>query len=310
MLLVLHDYLAQRTVENPDLNFRIARQRLARNVEELQQWGYTVLERAIPAALADELRGLTLDVIQSKGRQISKLKRSDCMGLIVNGRAFEEIAQHPTLRTVMESVLGTGMELSCLSGAVKGPGPSSVPPHTDYSYVPEPYPEFALNGVAVWALDDWTLDSGPTVIVRGSHRLRRAPNPAVDDLSSGTPVAMPKGSVVFFAQGVWHWQGDRSQPGERVSLHNVYSRPFMRSHDNFMNVDPMILQRNSPVLSSLLGKDDPFEKSNYYGHDAARGVYTDAKVNWSKPRPDGGYKTSYDVRGEKLALPQLEKEKA
>ena len=33
--------------------------------------------------------------------------------------------------------------------------------HTDYAHVPEPYPEFSLTGVGVWALEDWTLESGP-----------------------------------------------------------------------------------------------------------------------------------------------------
>jgi hypothetical protein len=302
IFMVLHDYLAQRTVDVPDLDYRIDRQGLRTQVRHLRDNGYAVLERAIPDALADELRELCLDAVQGKGREITRLDRSDCMGLIGSGRAFEEIAQHPTLRTLMESVLGTGLVLSCLSAAVKGPGPSAVPIHTDYSYVPEPYPEFALNGVAVWALDDWTLEAGPTIIIPGSQRQRRAPDPRFDDLSGGVPAIMPKGSVVFFAQGVWHWQGDRTAPGYRVSMHNVYSRPFMRSHDNFVDMDPLVLHRNSPVLSSLTGHDDPFEKSSFYGHDAARAVYTDSRVNWGRQRGDGGYKASYDLQGRKVEV--------
>ena len=310
VFLSLHDYLAQRTMGNPDLQHRIERQGLASNVRELRENGYTILHNVIPEAMADELRELCLDAVHGKGRELTRLDRSDCMGLLTRGRPFEEIAQHPTLLTAMESVLGTGMVLSCLSAAVKGPGPSAVPPHTDYSYVPEPYPEFALNGVAVWALDDWREESGPTYIMPGTQRMRRAPDPEKDDLSGAVPAIMGKGSVVFFAQGVWHWQGERTEPGERVSMHNIYSRPFMRSHDNFVNLDPLVLNRNSPVLSSLTGQDDPFEKSSHYGHDAERAVYMDNLVNWGKERADGGYEASYKIQGKKHVESADEKDPA
>ncbi len=45
-----------------------------------------------------------------------------------------------------------------------GPGLGAIPIHNDYSMVPEPYPEFAMTGVGVWALEDWTVASGPTWI--------------------------------------------------------------------------------------------------------------------------------------------------
>jgi len=43
--------------------------------------------------------------------------------------------------------------------------------------------------------EDWTVASGPTWIIPGSHRMRRGPR-ASDSKDGGVPIEMPKGSVV------------------------------------------------------------------------------------------------------------------
>jgi len=300
----LHDYMGRRTVENPDLQHRLAAQGLTKRAEELAENGYTILENAITNSFADELRECAIDEMMSHNREMSPSGRYNSMGLLTRGRPFEEISQHPTLRSVMETALGPGMIFQTISCAMKGPGPGAVAPHVDYSYVPEPYPEFALVGVAVWALDDWTEESGPTVILPGSHRHRRWPRPS-DSLEGGVPVVMPKGSVVFFSHGVWHWQGDRTAPGYRVTLHNGYQRPFMRPTDDYSDVDA-VLHRNSPVMSVLTGKDDVFEKSNYCGHDLERGLYMDRLVKAAEEQNAyDGYQMAVDKRTGKKAEPAI-----
>lgn len=275
----LHDYLARRTVETPDLAFRVRALGLTEKAEQLSRDGYTVLEKAIPDSLTDELRERAIEEMLSHKRHNSRNGRIDCMGLISCGRAFEEIVQHPTLRAVAETSLGSAMILQTVSCAMKAPGPSAVPMHADYVAVPDPYPAFALVGVAVWALDDWTVEAGPTWIIPGSQNRRRAPRQG-DSLEGGLPILMPKGSVTFFTEGVWHWQGDRTAPGDRVSLHNTYQRPFMRQADDFSNIEA-VLHRNSPVLSGLTGHDDYFGRSDYMGHDFKRSGYMSRKQGWN-----------------------------
>lgn len=150
----------------------------------------------------------------------------------------------------------------------RGPGKGTIPLHVDYAHVPEPFPEWAVTGVGVWAFEDWTEASGPTWIVPGSHRLRRAPRPG-DDVSAAVPIEMPKGSVVFFTEAVWHWQGDRAEPGERITLHWHFNRGIMRSLEP-KKVDPQMLHRNSPRLGEMLGEDDWFDKMAGIGRDQRR----------------------------------------
>lgn len=261
LLALLHDHLGRRTVENPDLHHRAVRQGLTRHLAELEEQGYTVVERAISPEFADELRAATLDALAAHG--VSTLQ-----WMLYQGRPFELLAQHPLLMTLVDASLGRGAVIGSFSAIRRGPGPGSIPLHTDYAHVPEPYPEFALTGVGVWALEDWTVASGPTWMVPGSHRRRRAPRPG-EEVEGAVPIEMPKGSVVYFTEGLWHWQGDRTEPGERVTLHWHFNRGILRSLEP-KRVDPQMLHRNAPRLGEMLGEDDWFDKIHGIGRDHLR----------------------------------------
>lgn len=261
LLAMLHDHLGRRTVENPDLLHRATRQGVRSNIVEMEEQGYTVLERAISAEFADEIREATLDALSAHG--VTTLN-----WMLYQGRCFELLAQHPQLMTLVDASLGRGAGIASFSGIRKGTGPGTIPLHTDYAHVPEPYPEWAMTGVGVWSFEDWTEASGPTWIVPGSHKLRRGPKPG-DDVSAGVPIEMPKGSVVFFTEGVWHWQGDRTEPGERVTLHWHFNRGILRGLEP-KKVDEQLLHRNAPRLGEMLGQDDWFDKMRGIGRDYER----------------------------------------
>jgi hypothetical protein len=216
-----HDHMARRTVENPDLEHRARRLGVDGHIRRMEEDGYTVLENAISPGFADEVRAATLGAIMP-------LRSTGLNWMLYHGREFERLAQNPQLMTLIDASLGRGAVIASFSSIRRGPGPGTIPIHTDYAHVPEPYPEFAMTGVGVWALEDWTVESGPTWIIPGSHRMRRAPRPG-EGLNGGVPIEMPKGSVVFFTQGVWHWQGDRSEPGDRVTLHAHFNRGILWS---------------------------------------------------------------------------------
>ena len=264
MLSLLHDHMARRTVENPDLAHRAARLGLSAKIREMEAQGYTVLERAISPEFADQVREATL-------RALLPHQTFSMNWMLYHGLEFERLVQNPLLMTLIDASLGRGAVIASFSSIKKGPGPGVIPIHTDYASVPEPYPEFALTGVGVWALEDWTVASGPTWIVPGSHRLRRGPKPG-EGHNGGVPIEMPKGSVVFFTHGVWHWQGDRTEAGDRVTLHAHFNRGILRSLEP-KRTDVQLLHRNAPRLGEMLGEDDWFDKMSAQGRDYERFRY-------------------------------------
>lgn len=263
-----HDHMARRTVENPDLEHRARELGMSGKIREMEENGYTVLEGVISPGFADEVRAATL-------RAIMPLQSTGLNWMLYHGHEFERIIQNAPLMTLIDASLGRGAVIASFSSIKRGPGKGTIPIHTDYAHVPEPYPDFAMTGVGVWALEDWTVASGPTWIIPGSHRMRRGPRPGEElpnNLPPAVPIEMPKGSVVFFTHGVWHWQGDRTDPGDRVTLHAHFNRGILRSLEP-KRTDVQILHRNAPRLGEMLGEDDWFEKISAQGRDYGRLAY-------------------------------------
>jgi len=260
----LFDHLGRKTVENPDLAHRAARQGLCGKIREMEETGYTIVENAITPQFADEARDAILTTLATHGYMTMNW-------MLYHGRAFERLSLNPKLMTLIDASLGRGAVIGSLSCIRKPAGPGFIPLHTDYSHVPEPYPDFAMTGVGVWAFEDWDEAAGPTVLVPGSQRFRRHPRQG-DDPGPGVPILMPKGSVVFFTQGVWHWQGDRQASGERVTLHSHFNRGILRSLEA-KRIDEQMIHRNPPRVGEMLGEDDWFEKTTAAGRDYERYRY-------------------------------------
>lgn len=261
----LHDHLAAHTVENPDLAHRLARLGLTAHAQQLTEQGYCIINNAVSTDFADELRSHVFKEVRDHHPFTTN-------GLMMRHRLFEEVALHPAVCAVAQSAVGRGMVLGAMSGTVKDAGPGAIDIHADYPLVSDPFPELALIAVACWALEDWTVEAGPTWVIPGSHKLQRAPKRG-DSRDGAIPILMPKGSVALWSHGVWHWQGNRSLPGQRVAIHVTYNRVFVRQLDDFSRVDESFYARNPPAFSTLLGQDDPFGKSSYRGHDGKRFAY-------------------------------------
>jgi ectoine hydroxylase-related dioxygenase (phytanoyl-CoA dioxygenase family) len=262
----LHDFLVAHTVENPDYEHRVRVLGLAEHVRQIDEQGYTIVERAISPDFADAL-------CERTAKEVTDHHPITTNGLLLRDRMYEEIALNSPVRTVAERGVGQNMILGAMSGTWKLPGPGAIPVHADYPLVREPYPEFGLIAVAVWTLQDWDDTAvGPTWVVPGSHRERRAPRTR-DDTRCAVPILMPKGSALVMCHGIWHWQGDRSAPGARVAIHVTYNRVFVRQLDDLRAVGDEHFARNPPAFSTLLGQDDPFGKSSFRGHDGKRFAY-------------------------------------
>ena len=164
----LHDHLAAHTIENPHFEHRLRRLGLERQVEELAEQGYTVIERAVSEEMADELR----EVVE---REVRAHHPFTTNGLLLRDRLFEEVALHPLACAAAESVVGRGFLLGAMSGTYKEAGPGAIGLHADYPLIRNPFPEFGMIAVACWVLEDWTEDVGPTWVIPGSHFHRRSP---------------------------------------------------------------------------------------------------------------------------------------
>ena len=176
--------------------------------------------------------------------------------MLYQGPEFERIAQHAQLLTLIDASLGRGAVIGSLSSIKRGPGPGQIPLHTDYSIVPEPYPEFALTGVGVWAFEDWSVASGPTWIIPG---VTEAPVRGASDSKEAAcrPDAQGLGRVLHArACGTGRASARSPEIGSLCTRTSTAASCAAWSR----RVDVQMMHRNPPRLGEMLGEDDWFDK--------------------------------------------------
>jgi hypothetical protein len=255
----LHDHLARHTKFNPDLDHRIANLGLTEHLARIEEDGYTIIEDAISQAYADEIHeALSRHFEDDAMKGVKKAAM-----LLQRGPVFEEMALHPHVYALHQKLLGPDMNLGHYIGSGK---PAGVDTHAMHNDPPHPAPGTegaCFDCTAVWAISDFGEDDGPTIVVPGTHKLNRAPD--ADAADRAVKVLMPRGSIAMWHGALWHGAAVRTAPGLRMAVHHTHVRGFGRTFDNYLHIDPAILDRNPPAIGTLCGLDDIFMKNTSSG---------------------------------------------
>ena len=232
--------------------------------EQLDQHGFLLLERLIPAEIAMELRerALALAVAeQHAGTGHSYLANGSAQrvwNLVDKGEIFEEAIQQPKMLAAMEYLLGVDCTLSSFTVNVLYPGAPDAGLHIDYplSGLPTPRPNFPMVANSVWFLDDFTLENGATSCVPGSHRrLEVLPEPDVE-YADEVQICGPRGSVLIVNGAIWHGSSENRTNVPRIGLLGFFCRAILKPQQaHFELVSDEVISRATPTLKRLLGFD-------------------------------------------------------
>lgn len=236
-------------------------------VAAIEQDGYAVLTDAIDADFLQQLL-VELERLQ-KVRPGGDIPPAPFTGqvtrrwfdLLNDADIWQEVAVHPWIMQVLHQVLGEGFLLSTMGTAVVGPGEAAQPIHDDdgvYGF-PRPHPNLVCN--TMWALSDFTEESGATRVVPGSNHFPEDP-----DLTSTyetVPLTMPRGSIAFVVGTCYHGAGENTSGRDRHALTINYCRGAMRQQENLMlGIHPARMMTFPTELQNLLG----FERCGSVGH--------------------------------------------
>jgi ectoine hydroxylase-related dioxygenase (phytanoyl-CoA dioxygenase family) len=254
-----------------------------------EETGYLVVEEALPAGMAEELRQRSLGLYEAD-RQARGFGRHDFWELrncLLADEAFLPLVDWPATFPLVVDLLGPNIQLStshltvlppAAPGATANAGGWHRDGGTSASEMAEPHPRLFIK-IAYWLSDTRDPRSGAMRLVPGSNRLTGRPPtlPGEDGPVGAIDLRVRPGTAVLFEQRTWHCRGHNQSPEPRVGLFIGYSYRWIRPMD-YVTMPEELLARCSPIRRQLLG--DAQTQMGYY-------LPTDADIPlraWAKER--------------------------
>ncbi len=174
--------------------------------------------------------------------------------LIVRGRPFERLAEHPIVTSVLDRLLAANWLLSNCQSIRLYPGETHQPWHTDDAFYPLPRPRpFPLGISTIWALEPCTAADGAPAVIAGSHRWGDE-HPDDHPEAAPEPAEMEPGSVLVFDAATWHRGGANTTTSTRLCMTIQYCQPWLRPQESQLLIAPPDVTRAfSPRVRSMLG---------------------------------------------------------
>lgn len=223
-------------------------------VAGLDSAGCAVVERFLPA---DKVGAIIAELAPHReqtpsGRNgFEGFSTRRVYALFAKVRGFDDVATDPIVLGVLDRVLGEHYQLSGPVGIDIGPHEVAQVMHRDDVVYPLAWPHEQVVLNSMWALDDFTVDNGATMVVPGSHRSAPGDPPSA---SAAIPATMPAGSVMFYLGTLWHHGGANRTDHRRLGVILEYVVGWLRAQENHVTAVPVELMRTLPErLQELLG---------------------------------------------------------
>jgi ectoine hydroxylase-related dioxygenase (phytanoyl-CoA dioxygenase family) len=195
--------------------------------------------------------------------------------LVGRGRAFERSVEHPVILEMVDRLLQPGFLLTASQAICIGPGETPQPLHYDDPFYQLARPRSAISVSTIWAINDFSLASGGTEVVPGSHLWSDEEVSAALGFDLGkaeietsklgqrveedfefeiVPIEMPAGSLVIFSGTLLHRGGANVSSGTRRAFSHQYCEPWARQQENFLlSIPPARVKLMSERLRQMLG---------------------------------------------------------
>ena len=243
---------------------------LETNLAELEAYGFTVIEGALPREDVTALREKILELAEARmGRKIDLDGESEHSGvelipyLLFKDPVFKKAVLSEKQLALITYLLGKHCVLSSLTCHLKGPGGAGLPLHSDTgNNIPDPFSAYSHVANTNYALTDYTEAAGCLAMVPGSHRLHRQPTRHEVALAgearnpAAIPIEVPAGSAVVWHGNTWHGSFPRQTPGLRVNLATYFCREYIVPQEAYRGSVPEgFIEQGEERLATLLGGD-------------------------------------------------------
>ena len=225
-------------------------------LETLWEYGLAVvpgaLDRKSHRLLYDELAPHFEECDFSRGlfygARTKRFGRVICRSEQAQALALKEVA-YGAAKAVLGPQCQT-IQLNLTQAIEIWPGSYAQVPHRDQDiWLGALHPgELMIN--AMWALDDFTVQNGATLLWPGSHR---TPQIELPD-TAGVAAVMPAGSVCLFLGSTLHAGGANWSSDPRRGLIISYCLGWLKPCENpWLSYPPQVARTFAPELSTLVG---------------------------------------------------------
>ncbi len=204
-------------------------------IADYHEDGYVIVRNALSVKEADELRSVVQEQVK-RDAYPSTLKYPEPAKYTVSGNRLSdpgltEIAEHPTVIGVVESVLDRPAHLTAYVAYLRTPGDKGGRAHCDYKRW-RPVGS-SMNWVfAIIPLTDFDAEYGPFLVSPKSHKLTQVidPDAHILDLTRPDPEQLPPfidpelkaGDLLVVNEHVWHEAPPGTATEDRCGIFNKY----------------------------------------------------------------------------------------
>jgi ectoine hydroxylase-related dioxygenase (phytanoyl-CoA dioxygenase family) len=242
-------------------SYGVMRQRLLAdevdaNVEEIEVLGYTVAPSGLDAERLARLRTLIDEAYDRQAAQGASRDLGAESDIVRSPLAFDDlflqVAMLPGVLEIARRMLGDNLVLLQQNAIINQP---LSPQYQSRWHRDLPYQHLvASRALAVNALlcvDDFTFETGGTVVLPGSHLFEEFPSSRLVGSCERT-IGAPAGSVIMMNAMLYHRAGANISSGARRGVNHLIGRPLLAQQIDL----PRLLGprfADDPTLGPFLG---------------------------------------------------------
>jgi hypothetical protein len=250
--------------------------------EAVRETGCAIVERVVPDAEMDVIEAEVdpfLGATPTGPDDFSGHRTRRTGSLIARVPSFRPLANHPTVRGVLDRVLGdhaTNYQLHLTQIIAIGPDEPAQLVHRDqWAFDFFTFPSgYEVECHTMWAMTDFTEENGATRVIPGSNTWEDKLRPTLDET---VPAEMPRGSVLLYVGSLYHGGGPNRSDAVRKGINVGYTLAWLRQEENQYLACPLDVARElDDDLLKLMGYQRGAYALGYYGDtqdplDAVRG---------------------------------------
>ena len=192
--------------------------------------GWCVLDSIIPADQVSAIRESIIATTAKHRNPNAPPHIGHVSGIINHDQSIAPYLADERLMTLLKAVLGAHVRISMTTGTINESGNSRGDWHADWPFnqrnaghFPAPYPDIVAHITTIWMLVPFTVESGGTLVISGSHRMDN--NPTGDNgvdptapYSTEINAIGAAGSVLVMDSRLWHATAPNTTSDPRVAI--------------------------------------------------------------------------------------------